>query len=147
MDMVDGRLPRSLWPIMGRPVICHVLTWLRDAGVSNVSICANSQTDVIQKHVGRDAAPGLNIDYVEDVAPRGPAGCVRDAGGTSAWDLVVAVEGAVMPRVDLQELLSAHQRSGACRFDRSERRQKYKNHVNNSSDPGDSRKNVYKACY
>lgn len=112
-DVLDGRFPRSLWPIVGRPVICHVLTWLRDAGVSDVSICANSQTDVMQKHLGGDAAAGLKIDYVEDVAPRGPAGCVRDAAGTSAWELVVAVEGSVVPRVDLRELLSAHRRSGA----------------------------------
>jgi mannose-1-phosphate guanylyltransferase len=55
------------------------------------------------------------VDYFEDVMPRGPAGCTRDAAmaaGNSATEYVVA-EGTILPHLDLESLVESHRDSGA----------------------------------
>jgi NDP-sugar pyrophosphorylase family protein len=55
---------------------------------------------------------GVTLDYYEDAMPRGPAGCIRDAGWNCAAETFVVVHGTVLPQINLGGLLQAHQRSG-----------------------------------
>ena len=55
----------------------------------------------------------MRVDYLEDWSPRGAAGCVRDAGIKTDADTFVVADGTSVPVVDLEELLEAHQASGA----------------------------------
>lgn len=106
-------LPRPLLPVADSPLISYVLRWLRDAGVRDTTVCANSESRLVRRCLGDGARFGLDIRYYEDRLPRGPAGCVRDAAiGSSARDFVVA-DGSVIPFVDLDDLIESHRRSGA----------------------------------
>ena len=51
---------------------------------------------------------GVRLDYYEDVMPRGPAGCLRDAALRSDADIFVVVDGTVVTQVDLEAVLQAH---------------------------------------
>ncbi len=111
-------LPRPLAPIANRALIYYVLSWLDGAGIRRASICGNSSTAAIRKRLregnGDEGVPeGMRIDYYHDVAPRGPAGCVRDAGSLGSIETFVAVEGTIVPQLDLGDLLSAHHGSGS----------------------------------
>ena len=128
-------VPRPLAPIINVPLVNHVLFWLSEAGIEHATICGNSKSKMLRASLSGDngngngngnrnahpGAPGqpvglpslLKIDYYQDVAPRGPAGCVKDAGSCHHFDASVVVEGTILPTVDLGVVLRAHQESDA----------------------------------
>lgn len=111
--LLERTLCRPLLPIATQPLVGHVLDWLRLGGVAHASICGNSDTAILHKRLGDGTAARMALEYFEDVTPRGPAGCLRDAShGAGAWAYVV-VEGTILPRVDLARLLDSHKESGA----------------------------------
>lgn len=100
--------PRPLLPVAGRPLVWYGLDWLRRSGIEHVTVCANSHTSALRSCLGNDGATGVFVDYYEDVMPRGPAGCVHDAARGRSEDVLVVMEGALLPRADLREILRAH---------------------------------------
>jgi NDP-sugar pyrophosphorylase family protein len=113
-DDAFGRMLRGpLLPVAQLPLICYPLRWLRAHGVQRATICANSSTPAVRGYLGAGRALSMELDYVEDHEPRGPAGCVRDAVQTSTAETFVVAEGALIPSFDLTALLDAHKRSGA----------------------------------
>lgn len=102
-----------LVPVALAPLIQYPLTWLRDGGVHDVTICANSATTAVRNVLGDGEGMGMALEYFEDRSPRGAAGCVRDAAAALDAETLIVVEGAMIPSVDIQALLDAHRRSGA----------------------------------
>jgi mannose-1-phosphate guanylyltransferase len=111
--LLDEVICRPALPIAARPLICHSLQWLRDQGIRTVSLCANSDSRYLRRHLGDGAQMGLALEYYEDVMPRGPAGSFFDASVISPAELFVVVYGTVVPRFDLSSLLRAHEAAGA----------------------------------
>lgn len=113
----DGRFERMLrgplLPVAQTPLICYSLDWLRLGGVQSATICASRSTAAVREFLGAGLAVGIALDYVEDVQPRGPAGCAHDAARRSAASVFVVVEGSMIPSLDLAALLQAHATSGA----------------------------------
>src|SRR3954466_345016 len=91
----QGSLPRPLLPVAQIPVIGYVLRWLRDANVTRATICANSGSRAIQGCVADGANLSMQIDYMEDPSPRGPAGCASDAAKNHGADTFIVVDGTV----------------------------------------------------
>ncbi len=106
-------IPRPLLPVAGHPLIGHSLAWLRQGGVTSVGVCANSDTPPLRCWLGTGKSFGLSVDYYEDVMPRGPAGCVRDAMLYDSAEHFLVVDGTVVPRLDLRALVESHLNSGA----------------------------------
>ena len=102
-----------LLPVAQRPLITYPLAWLRTSGVTAATVCANSSTPMVEQALGDGAALGMALTYYSDEQPRGPAGCARDAAALALADTYVLVEGAMIPSLDLGELLAAHWRTGA----------------------------------
>ncbi len=109
----DELLPRALMPVGHLPLIGHILGWLRDAGIADVTICANSDSRQLRQTLTERASPGIELDYYEDWTPRGPAGCIRDAASQAAAERFVVVEGTILPECDLRAVLEEHARSNA----------------------------------
>ena|GEM_PF-1143539 len=108
-----GLICKTLVPIALQPLIWHVTQWLRRGGIERAHICGNGHTDYLREQLKNGFANELALSYVEDIMPRGPAGCVRDAGIGQRADQFVVIEGTVVPHVDLPELLDAHKKSRA----------------------------------
>lgn len=106
-------LPRPLVPVADSPLLSFALRWLRDAGITSSTICANSESRMIRRIFGDGQSSGLQLTYFEDLSPRGPAGCVRDAGAEWQADHLIVVEGSVIPSLDLSQALEAHVESNA----------------------------------
>lgn len=113
-SVLERVVPRPLVPIGDRRLIGHVLSWLGDGGVRQVSVCANSDTEVLRHHLAHCAPNSVSLDFYEDHMPRGPAGCVRDASLNSESDTLVVVDATIIPHsVDLARMVQAHAESGA----------------------------------
>lgn len=115
-----------LLPVALTPLIEYPLHWLRDAGVRHAVLCANSATRMLREVLG-DGSPGsIALQYFEDMEPRGPAGCARDAAAMTQAARFVVIEGTIVPTLDFAAVLDAHARSGAAatvvvEFDRRRR--------------------------
>jgi NDP-sugar pyrophosphorylase family protein len=101
-----------LVPIANRPLIGYVLMALKEAGVTQVSVCANGHTAMLRRALGAQAM-GLRLDYFQDAMPRGPAGCARDAAALMGANEFIVIEGALLPHIDIREMITAHRQSGA----------------------------------
>jgi mannose-1-phosphate guanylyltransferase len=110
---LDRALPRPLVPVANRALITYSMRWLREAGVRGLTVCGNSHTGVIRTCLGSPTWEGIDIEYYEDPMPRGPAGCVRDAAFGGKGDIVVVVDGTIVPCVDLDAIIEAHLQSEA----------------------------------
>ena len=110
---IDEMLPRALMPVAHVPLICHVLGWLRDAGITSMTLCANSDSRQMRDMLADGSALNLDLEYYEDWTPRGPAGCIRDAADVSNGERFVVVDATIWPRYDLQAILENHEQSEA----------------------------------
>lgn len=109
----ERQLRGPLMPVALSPLVSYPMMWLREGGVRAVTLCANSSTPAVRQVFGDGARMGMQVGYYEDHAPRGAAGCARDAALASDGETFVIVEGALIPSVNLPELIAAHRRSGA----------------------------------
>jgi hypothetical protein len=110
----DRLLPRPLVPVAHKPLISYGLSWLQDAGVTDVTVCGNRETRTLEAELGKHVPADMTYSYREDPMPRGAAGCLRDAADGAESDVYVVTDGAAVPTgVDLPQLLERHRRSGA----------------------------------
>jgi mannose-1-phosphate guanylyltransferase len=109
----DRLMPRTLLPIAHRPLISYALSWMHRAGLHDVIVCGNRETQTLRKVLGRHAPRGMNVRYQEDAMPRGAGGSLRDAIASSDADTFIVTDGTVIPNVDVAELLRTHQQSMA----------------------------------
>jgi len=109
----DDILPRSLAPVGHWPLISFVVKWFQRAGIPSATICANSTCPLVRQGLGDGSSFGMKLDYYEDAVPRGPAGCVRDAGLNSDADIFLIADATTIPWLDPGDLLESHRRSGA----------------------------------
>jgi NDP-sugar pyrophosphorylase family protein len=109
----DQLLPRPVLPVGQLPLMAHPLRWLRAAGASRVTICANGLAPQLREHLEpvRHLLPALT--FHEDQSPRGAAGSARDAALATDADLFVVADATTIPDVSLLRVLMEHQESGA----------------------------------
>jgi NDP-sugar pyrophosphorylase family protein len=105
--------PRPLVPVALQPLISYSLRWLLQGGIKHATICANGTTRAIEAALGNGGDLDMELSYYQDSTPRGPAGCVRDAGVRTGSQTLVVTDGTAIPTVDLAELLASHYASGA----------------------------------
>ena len=105
---LGGVLPRPLLPALQSPLISHVLMWFRRNAVSRATICANSSSGPVRSYLGNGGQLDMQLTYYDDRIPRGPAGCVRDAGAFAPAQHYVIAECTLIPGFDLSRALAFH---------------------------------------
>jgi NDP-sugar pyrophosphorylase family protein len=105
-------VPRPLLPIAQLPLLSRTLDTLADSAFSRATVCTNGASRQIAARL-LAASHGLDATVREDLTPRGPAGCVRDAVlHSDAADFIV-IEGSVVVTIDLERVLAHHRATGA----------------------------------
>lgn len=109
---LDAAGPRALLPVAGRPLVTHALEWLTHTLVAETVVCANGTSRelyeglVACEHVG-------TVSFLDDVPPRGPAGCAADVAARCDTNVVLVVECSTIPTLNLADLVESHLASGA----------------------------------
>jgi len=62
---------KTLLPLSGRPIIDYVLSTIRSAGITDITIIGNKFIDKIREHVGS------GVNYVLEVEPKGVANALQ----------------------------------------------------------------------
>lgn len=113
MRPLSERLPKSLFPVAGRPFLDHQLELLARGGATRVLLCLGYLGEMIRAHVGSHAL-ALPVDFVEDGAsPAGTGGALRAAcdQGKLEERFVLCYGDSYLP-IDLRPLWERHLGSG-----------------------------------
>jgi glucose-1-phosphate thymidylyltransferase len=70
---------KQLIPIANTPILFHVLSAVRDAGITQVGVVVGQTADEVRSAVGDGSAWGLDVTYIPQEAPLGLAHAVLTA--------------------------------------------------------------------
>ncbi len=101
-------------PVAGVPMVARIMTWLRDAGLTEVVLNLHHLPTSIAAIVGDGSACGVRARYSwEHPEVLGSAGGPRQALDIIGADTFVIVNGDTLTNLALPPLLDAHAASGA----------------------------------
>lgn len=108
---VASRLNRALWPILGEPVLQRLIEHLAGQGIRRFAVCCGNQATAIQSSL--DLPSGLQVEYLKETLPSGPAGCIRDAIEPARDRYLIVLPACAVNPPDVRELVKLHSQSQA----------------------------------
>jgi mannose-1-phosphate guanylyltransferase len=105
--------PKPMLPTAGVPLLAHLLSRIRDAGITHVVLGTSYRAEVFAKYFGDGAMIGLDLEYVVESEPLGTAGGIRNVADRLRGGTALVFNGDVLSGVDLAALLGAHTESDA----------------------------------
>src|ERR1700692_5050104 len=87
---LTSRLPKPLVPVLGIPVLEHILRLLRAHGVTQVVVTLAYLGAEIRNRLGDGADLDMEIEYVVEDRPLGTAGSGRNAAPLPADTILVS---------------------------------------------------------
>ena len=63
MGGLTDEVPKPMLPVEGRPILEHIVTGLREAGVGEFCIITGWKAEVIEGHFGNGSDFGVSISY------------------------------------------------------------------------------------
>jgi mannose-1-phosphate guanylyltransferase / phosphomannomutase len=105
--------PKPLMPVANRPVIAHILQWLRRHDFSAVLVTLHYRANDVRRALGDGHSFGLEIAYQVEKEPLGTAGCVKAAEEWIAGEPFLIASGDALTDVDLTALQRQHRERGA----------------------------------
>lgn len=110
---VTGTLPKPLAPLLGRPMMEHILLLLRRHGVKEVCASLRYRAEDIRRAFGDGERLGLRIAYRVEEKPLGTAGGVKNCADFIGGEDVLVISGDAVCDFDLGSLIYRHRESGA----------------------------------
>ena len=71
--------PKPMAPIVGRPVMEHILVLLKQHGIRDVVVTVQYMASAIEDYFGDGSQLGMRISYSREESPLGTAGSVKNA--------------------------------------------------------------------
>ncbi len=104
-------LPKPLVPIGDRPILEVVITWLREAGIRDITVSVGHLAELIRSFFGNGEKWGVRLDYSIEDEPLGTIGplSLLDNLGENFFVL----NGDVLTDLDLGAMYAAHSDSSA----------------------------------
>ena len=110
---VTGRLPKPLVPMLGRPMIEHIVLLLKQHGFTDICVAVKYRAEDIMNCLGDGKALGVSIQYRIEDAFMGTAGAVKNCADFFKDEDFLVISGDAACDFDLSQLYSAHESSGA----------------------------------
>ncbi len=101
-----SRLPVTLWPIAGKPVLEHLLKNLANQGIKQAVICSNGDTGLLQESIG--GVNSVQLEFLKESLPVGTAGCIRDAAGDNTDSLLLVIQATVLSLPNINNMARNH---------------------------------------
>lgn len=106
--------PKALAEVGGRPLLAHLLEQLYRRGIRRITLCLGYGAAHVREFLAFAALPrDLLVECSVESEPAGTGGALREAMPRIRSDPFLAVNGDTCSDIDLEELLSVHQRSKA----------------------------------
>jgi len=105
-------IPKTLIPVVNRPVIERQIMLLKSAGVREIVLAVSVMSDVIQNYFKNGEKLGITINYTNEKHPMGTAGAIKLAESYLEDDNFFMLNGDVILNFDFSDMLKHHKESG-----------------------------------
>ena len=109
---LTSTVPKTVVPLVDRPLIVYMLEWLRGHGVDDVIMSCGFLATGVRDVLGDGSQLGIRLRFVEEPEPRGTAGALK-----YAEDLLderfLMLNGDVLTDLDLSAQIAQHEATGA----------------------------------
>ncbi len=100
-------LPKPMLPVGPKPIMEHILEWLKGAGITDIVVSTGYLGKMLQEYFGNGAEWGVKISYATSPHPMGTAGQLKAAEG-KVRGRFVCMYGDALLDFDLKEALKFH---------------------------------------
>ena len=105
-------LPKPMLPLAGRPLLEHIITHLRDCGVTDLALNLYHLPTMVMDYFGDGRRWGVRLRYSVEDHLLGSAGGVKRLQSFFD-DTFLVYYGDVFTRADLRPMIALHRHSGA----------------------------------
>ena len=111
---LSSRLPKPLFPFMGRPIVEHTLSLLKSAGIDEAVINLHHLGGKVEAYLGDGSRFGTRLRYSREDPILGSAGGVKAAQKYLDGDAFIVINSDVVTDIDLKKLLRFHRKNKSC---------------------------------
>ena len=104
-------VPKAMLPIGGKPLLEHMIRYLREYDVSEVIVCVAYLKTHIMDYFKDGEGLGVKIKYAEADVPLGTAGQLKTAEKYIS-DRFLAMNGDIITSLNLRRLVAFHKKMG-----------------------------------
>ncbi len=105
--------PKPMLPTAGVPFLTHLISRIREAGVTDIVLGTSYQAEVFSEYYGDGGDLGVRLTYVTEKEALGTGGGIRNVYDALTADTVLVFNGDVLGGTDIREVLATHRSSGA----------------------------------
>jgi len=105
--------PKPLVPVAGRPLIEHILEFLRAGGIREVVVNLHHLGHALEQHLGDGARFGLHVCYSWENPILDTGGGIKKAEPLLAGEPFVVTNGDSLLELRLQDVVAYHRERGA----------------------------------
>jgi mannose-1-phosphate guanylyltransferase len=109
--LTDDR-PKSLVPVLNRPMMAHMIDYLKRFGIEDIVLTLSYLPDAIKQVFGDGQSYGVRIVYCVEKEPLGTAGAVKNTEEFLDGTFVV-LNGDIFTDLDLADLIASHREKRA----------------------------------
>lgn len=102
-------LPKTLIPVVNKPVIERQILLLKSAGVHDIILAVSVMSDILRNYFGNGEKLGINIYYTDEKNQLGTAGAIKLAEDYLKDDNFFMLNGDVILNFDFKEMIKAHE--------------------------------------
>jgi NDP-sugar pyrophosphorylase family protein len=113
LDPLTRIVAKPAVPLAGRPLVCHIIDWLRQHRVTDIVINLHHRPETLTRELGDGTHLGVRIRYSWEDPILGSGGGVRHALPLVATDRFIVVNGDTLCALDLGALVDEHERRHA----------------------------------
>ena len=110
---VTGEHPKPLAPLLGRPVMEHIVELLRDQGFSEICAALHYRAGEIMAHFGDGRRFGVHMEYRIETANLGTAGSVKNCRDFFGDEDFLIISGDAACDFRLDRLMELHRKKHA----------------------------------
>jgi mannose-1-phosphate guanylyltransferase len=112
LQPLTNKIPKSIVPVLNRPVLEHMLAYLKQYGIEDIILTLNYLPDVIKDCFGDGSRYGVRLIYCMEDEPAGTAGAVKNTEKYLDGSFLV-LNGDVFTDMDLAAMFSFHRKNKA----------------------------------
>ncbi len=113
LKAVTGALPKPMVPLLGRPMLEHILRLLKKHGFNKVCAALKYRPEDIRFALGDGSVLGINLEYRVEENELGTAGAVKNCADFIGDEDVLVISGDAACDLDLSTLWRRHRERGA----------------------------------
>jgi exosortase len=101
-----SQLLTAMWPVAGKSVLERLLAHIADQGIKHVAVCSEGSDSPLVESINSDER--LEVEFINEQLPVGPAGCIRAAVGSGINSLLLVISASMVSPPLVDDLLNAH---------------------------------------